>query len=328
MDQIISTLERNPEYYGAALALIEKNFNYPAGQHFDVDFYLLMRKENQSHNFIIIDKTDQRILAHIGVIIRQMSLRDNFFPVAFIGGIAVDEKYQGRGLFKNLFNYVISKYEKEVLFFFLWSDQDQLYRKFDFFQTGVIHQTGIDQISHYTGTMFIRQKLAEVRPEDFIAMKKLYLDNIEGKCFAIHRNDSDWEALKWISSADFYLYKSNNKLLSYFVANKGADLKEVIHELVCACGYEQKILAELAQYKLWIPENYFKYNGVPVQSLYSGICRLGNGDFFTHFIQLQSIAVTGQSDPVSLLQSLWGERRSGMTNINSFPLYISGLDSI
>ncbi len=348
MNLLTSTLAQNPKYYKKTLQLIEKNFKYDVKNSFAVDFYPLVEEKNLHNCHILIDEKKEKVIAHVGVIIKKMSFKNNIFPVAFIGGIAVSEDYQGQGFFKKLFALILLKYETEVLFFFLWSDLADLYSKYNFFQVGGQRQLGNKDISQYEGNLFSKHKLSELCVADFVQIKKLYQERVVKNSFAIKRTENDWEQLKKIVSANFYLYKNANEVVGYFVVNKGADLTNIIHEFVCTSESEQFLLKSLAEYKLWLPENYSNYSGAIDTFLYIGMCRIANETLFLKFIQqvtsphllLKTIEQKTQTIGYffngtnyketfqGLLQNIWGPNSTDQNGFIPYPLYISGLDSI
>jgi predicted acetyltransferase len=131
----IISLNEEPSFYEATLKLIERSFQYKKPNSFETDFYPLINKENHQNCFIMVDE-NENVLAHIGVKKKFLTLKGEKFPIAMLGGIAVDEKFRGEGHFQTLMNDVLAEKRSDVTFFLLWSDMEKLYNKFGFHLCG------------------------------------------------------------------------------------------------------------------------------------------------------------------------------------------------
>ena len=125
----ITTLKEHPEHYSQTIALIEKAFGYPQEHKFDVDFYPLMAKDNHSNCYILLE--DNTVVGHIGRLTKNLSINTKEYPINMYGGIAISKGQRGQGLFSKLFNHVLQSSPQTPLNI-LWSDQVELYNKFEF----------------------------------------------------------------------------------------------------------------------------------------------------------------------------------------------------
>ena len=131
----IFPLSEKPSCYEKAVKLIEKSFEYKKPFSFETDFAPLIDKSNHKNCFIYIDE-NENVLAHIGVKEREITLQGKTFSVCLLGGIAVDEKRRGEGLFQTLLQDVLAEKRSDTTFFLLWSNLEKLYNKFGFHLAG------------------------------------------------------------------------------------------------------------------------------------------------------------------------------------------------
>ena len=323
-----STLADSAFLYKDTIKLIESSFKYDSHNSFEIDFYPLVHKNNTQNCHLLIN--DNNVIGHIGVLQKKLKVYDHFFEISFIGGIAIDEEYRGRGLFRSLINHVLSKYDNS--FFLLWSDKLDLYMKLSFYPC--IEMFEEENKGNKTSHSYTKTPLDKLSVKDFSQIKNLYSQISPHK---IERTDEDWDILKKISSSSFYIKKIDGQITNYFFKNKGQDLQETIHET--AVFSESNDLLNYG--KLWSPSKISPNS----QALYQSLLRIGNVNQFSKFIEKYTqgkIQVTNiTSNQVDFLFENSSitlpvhEFLTGVLGPNKFeelsetlPIFISGLDSI
>ncbi len=280
---ITSNLSKSPDFYEETIDLIQKSFRYDSENSFSKDFWPLMNPHNHKRCHIVIDKDKNKVICHIGFCFRDIRVAGQKFPIALIGAIATDENYQGQGIFKRLFNELIEQYIKDVSFFLLWSEKDEMYSKFNFFEFGSVIQTGVEDlnITEIEQIGFSKTKLANLSPQDLTQIKVLYSHNYN-KYISLNRRSKDWDQLCYITSSDLYIKRNDKNIIThYFFANKGFDLSNVIHEI--SFYNDEELIEKLSKFKLWLPEKHQSYIKHAL-CLYTGLIKLGNPEKFTRFI--------------------------------------------
>lgn len=217
----ITNLKAAPHLLETTLELIGKAFKYQSPHHFQTDFAPLISEDNLKNCFIIVDESE-KVLAHIGVSVRRI----NNFPVAMLGGIAVDESRRGEGIFQTLMQGVLSEKRSEVAFFLLWSDLEKLYNKFGFHLCGT--QLEVDATKKESSLEKAHYHLLTESEKKQI--QHLYQTSFQDLYSTVERSDSDWDKISHIKSADLYLKKDQSKITDYFFMNKGQDLSGIIYE--------------------------------------------------------------------------------------------------
>lgn len=242
-----SSLKESPHYIDACLSLIEKNFHYQSPFHYKEDFYPLMAKANHAHNHLLIDERNEKLVGHIGVSLRMWGEK----KVALLGGIAIDENYQGQGLFKKLFLEVLSLYEKETKIFVLWSDLHTMYEKYGFSPLAGMIQTGKEDFKCPQG--YEEKSFSSLTELEFQELGTLY--EVMGQSYTtLKRSLEDWNLLREINSTKIYIAKENEHIVRYFCVGKGMDLNDIIHEVGFKNLQEkEKLYKDLRSFKLWLP---------------------------------------------------------------------------
>lgn len=265
-----TNLAISPEYVKETVKLIEKEFGYDESHSFAVDFYPLMNQKNHHQCFIAIE--NKKVIAHLGVLIRKIPFNNGSLSIAMYGGIAVDQSMQGRGVFKKLFNHVLSQY-KEIGLHLLWSEKTELYRKFNFIPAIEMNEYLPQQTKH--SFKVLRSSIKEIDEAQLNTIKNLYNQNDE---LRIKRDDEHWSDLKKIESTDLYLIYNGNELINYFLMNKGADLTGIIHEY-----------GHINEEQLSLFQNYgsiwttFQSNHKNYKTLLASIIKVGNLKYFSEF---------------------------------------------
>ncbi len=227
-----TTLKESPSLLDETLKLIEKSFLYKEPFSFKTDFAPLMDPSNHHNCFIYTDENG-KVIAHIGMKDKILRVNGHDHAICLLGGIAVDEERRGEGLFRSLMEDVISEKRSDCAFFLLWSDQEKLYNKFGFTLCGPQYEY------LKTGTKQTHEKTTyeALSPQDKGGIQYLY-----GKSFATNflspvRTAADWEMIAKTTSADLYVKRDKQRILSYFFMNKGQDLTGIIYEF----GYMEEI---------------------------------------------------------------------------------------
>ncbi len=273
-DQLkILPLSKKPEYYPSLIKLIEKSFHYEKGNFFEKDFLPLVHPSNWEHCYLLFLSNENELIGHIGVLKKELHYQNVTMPVLFLGGICIEEKYQGQGYFRSFFQDILSRYQKEVALYFLWSNESDLYKKFDFKECGRIIQTGPEE--KVPGTFF-KESLKELSTSDREALIELHQETISHFIHVI-RTRADWEIIFQMESVDVYIKRESNEIVAYFFKNKGQDLTGIIHE-VGAKDLEvlTSTINELASQKLWLPYNSPFELAEPETIFFLGLVKVGN----------------------------------------------------
>lgn len=326
---IITNLENYPQYREQTLKLIEKSFGYDDKNKFEIDFYPLMEKKNLKNCFILLENNN--VLAHIAVLKKQIQIENNSYNLNLYGGIAVSEEFRGKGLFAKLFNDVLLN-TNDCSLQLLWSDKIELYKKFNFFPA--ISQYEFQKIGSNQNT-FEKICYNDLGQSEKAQIHSLYYNHFEHR---ILRTPADWKSIEKITSADFYVKKLNNKIMNYFVINKGADLSGVIHEYGLI---DNDILTELQNYgKVWTSS---LINNTAHSVLYSSLIKPAK--YFKEFIEsFTSFQIKILNWDLNYVQFLFDNKEfnlslsdflTGIFGPGQFeeltsnrPLFICGLDSI
>jgi len=168
----------------------------------------------------------ENVLAHVGAKDKEIEINNKKFNITMLGGIAVEEKYRGQGLFHTIFQDVVAEKKSDSSFFLLWSDQEKLYSKYGFILCG--HQ--YESTSKTNEESFTQTKLSLLNENDFQGIIDLYEKSFKHLYLTVNRSQSDWKTLKKITSSDLYIKKTNNKISQYYFKGKGQDLEGIIFE--------------------------------------------------------------------------------------------------
>lgn len=315
-DYIVTTLDKFPHLINETIYLIEKSFHYESPHKFSIDFAPLIDKKNYSNLFIITDNKQQSVLAHTGVLLKNLINSNNHISttVALIGGIAVSANFRGKGLLKILLHDIFEKHTTNVAFFLLWSDLIDLYKKFNFHLTIgqmeyciINSQNPSNLIINNKHKYFITKTLyKDISLQEKDQVKNLFQNSIEKKFTTFTRKEDDWKQIEKINSSDLYLVKYNQdintkqSIIAYYFINKGQDLKNIVHELAVTPSKEHKqnifsiIFQENYLSKIWLPEDdkgnsyYLKninnQNQISINSKYMGLVRIGDLKIFSELI--------------------------------------------
>lgn len=246
--QVISLQER-PQLVEATLQLIEASFNYSSEFKFQTDFAPLMDPSNHHNCYILINQQEQ-VMAHLGVKTRKMMIGHNAHTICLLGGIAVAPAERGQGHLQKLMQEVLSDHKEEAALFILWSDLEKLYRKFGFHQCGGQYEiSGLSQQQN-----FQRTKLYLLELQDQATIKQLYEQSFSKLYTTCWRDETDWQNLLQVTSADLFIERSGTDIVAYFFMNKGQDLSNIIYEYGFTAGSDIAAkLKEISSYgKVWM----------------------------------------------------------------------------
>lgn len=332
----ITTLKNKPHLITPTLSLIEKNFGYEGGFSYKTDFAPLMHESNWEHCHLSVSETEE-IIGHVGVLIREIAVVDKTYKLAMLGGISVNESFQGKGYFKDLINHVIAHYESEVSGFLLWSDLHEMYKKFGFSLCGTQFVLTNEEPSTLNLEKTIYSKLSD---KDKKQIKQLYKNGFQKFHLSLERSEHDWEKVDLITTADLFIERTGSEITGYFFQNKGMDLQGIIFEYGHASDFVkwQKDISSLGevwsgvldeeaevQYQfLFRPAKKF---GELVETYSREMIKLQKVDFEKDLIALMLIDEELELSIDDFLTGLWGPGR--FDEVIYLPtLFVSGLDSI
>ena len=280
-----TTIKDHPELLDELLFLIESGFEYRKEHSYKIDFSPLFERTNWKNLHLLVDS--EKIIAHVGAISLCLN---NGSPVLFLGGIAVHKDYRGRGHFKDLLDSVLKRYINSHSLILLWSDLDEVYKKFGFSQAGSIIQTGSDIGTErlFTAMGFSKVDQLKLNSTQKRTLSRCFDNTISSNFLTTHRSDVYWEKILKISSADLYVsYNKKNEIDFYFFYNRGMDLRGIIHEFAGGNHLiiEEKLI-KLKNFRVWLPkENPWIKEEDSYSSLYMGLFKIGNPSLFKELIQ-------------------------------------------
>ncbi|MFY7992929.1 MAG: GNAT family N-acetyltransferase [Bacteriovoracaceae bacterium] len=223
---IQTTLKNKPQLMGPVLSLIESNFGYESSFKYKEDFAPLMHESNFEHCHLSLGENDE-IIGHVGVLLRKISVLDHEYTLAMLGGIAVNEKFQGKGYFKDLINHVIQTYESQVSGFLLWSDLHEMYKKFGFSLCGTQFVLSSESPTIVDIEKTTYSKLSSDEKKE---IQHLYRNGFQKHYLTLNRSEDEWKKIELIKSANLFIQRKEEKINGYFFQNKGMDLQNIIYE--------------------------------------------------------------------------------------------------
>lgn len=269
----LKTLKTHPEYWKQTTALIEKAFKYKTPWRFEDDFITLMNPLNAHHLYILSE--NDKVIAHLGVKVRDLNINDHKIPLAMMGGIAVDEAYRGKGLFSYMMSEVKKIHHDNIGAFILWSDLPSMYEKHGFYLCG--SQYPFARRSEKTRY----QLLDNASSEEQQKIKAIYQHFFQKHFAYIERTQSDWDQLFQSKISHIWVNDRSN-ITSYFVQNKGMDLHNIIHEYATVEN-RTDFLKQISHWgEVWMTQDYFHEDNAHFQFL------LAAGGKFNKLISLLS----------------------------------------
>jgi predicted N-acetyltransferase YhbS len=223
-----TNLKESPLLVKETLKLIEKSFQYKKPFTFKEDFAPLIHPSNHHNCFIFTDENN-KVIAHIGMKDKILRVNGNDHVICLLGGIAVDEERRGEGIFRTLMEDVISEKRSDCAFFLLWSDQEKLYKKFGFSLCGAQYE----YIKTEGKGSFEKTKYSALSSQEQAAIHFLFEKSFSHTYLTPARTTEDWELIAETASADLYIKRDKERVISYFFMNKGQDLSGIIYEYGC-----------------------------------------------------------------------------------------------
>ena len=203
-----TNLQDSPDFVQKAYNLIEDAFEYTSAHSFEVDFYPLMNKNNHQNCFLYIEGDE--VVAHIGALERNFNIGGKNYDFVMFGGIAVNPKYRGQGIFNKLFTKVSNKFPKST-FHLLWSEKIDLYNKYDYSPVLQLNEYNKNKANY--SQSIEKTKLSKLSRDEFEDIKSLYQKNSE---IRMYRDEQHWLDLAKITSTDLFLIKESHNITNYF----------------------------------------------------------------------------------------------------------------
>lgn len=346
----VSSLIDFPLLYEQTLNLIEKSFHYKKLFHFDVDFALLLNRENLQNSLILLKKSNLEVVGHIGVMLRELCNSHSSTTVALIGGVSIHENYRGKGLLKFFLSKILKNYTPKASLFFLWSEHVELFKLFNFHLS--IGQLETSNFSSNIESILLKNQYEKtlfknLNEKDECSIKDLYQLNISQNYTTFLRDHYHWENIKKISSAHLFVRRNTKqKIVAYLFMSKGQDLQNIIHEVGYQPEFKMDVLSLLEKGNILLPESEKNVIGVPFEIKFMSFLRLGNASMFQSFIhgwtdkKIKIIFADIEKVHFKYQDKIFEESFASFTqyifgpnpviefaNIGK-PIYISGLDSI
>ncbi len=335
----ITNLKENPSSFEETLKLVEKSFDYHSPFSFKEDFGSLIEERNHHNCFILLDE-NENVIAHIGAKERMIRIKENLHPVCMLGGIAVDEKHRGEGHFQTLFQDVLAEKRSDVAAFFLWSDQETLYKKYGFHLCG--DQFEIPKSSKTSTLQPTKFHLLNQKEQKQI--EELYQKSFASQYTTLDRTQADWDSLKEIKSADLYIKKSGENITDYFFMNKGQDLTGIIYEYGSVTDLRAWLKEASSIGKIWLGQplmdtenNQFQFFLAPadmkhfsalIADMTKGAMTVRNVNVMKQEVYFDFQDETLALDSEEFLRGIFGPGQFEEVDVAKYPLFISGLDSI
>lgn len=334
----IFPLKEKPSCFEATLKLIERAFQYKREFSFKTDFAPLVDESNHHNCFIYLDE-NENVLAHIGTKDVRILVDGNEHVLTFLGGIAVDEKSRGQGVFQELFQDVLAEKRSDCALFLLWSDLEKLYNKFGFHLCGT--QIEISKNSNQSSP-YVKTKYKSLNEDEKKQIQNLYDNSFRKTYVSAVRDSSAWELIEKIESADLFVQKNRGLIESYYFQNKGQDLPDVIYEYGSKRGFLEFIQEISAFGKLWLGSSFIESANIQYQFFMSpGDTRLFSAfinDYTKGAFKLRNINLMKQEvffdfkeetlmlELPEFLRGVFGP--GPFEELETIPFFISGLDSI
>lgn len=315
MNTHYTDLKTNPELLNASISLIESSFHYQKPFSFKKDFWQFFETDNLENCKVAL--YDNQVISTIflrPVTFNYQSIEVNSF---FIGGISVTQEFRGKNIFKNFFNTVLDNYKHKAALYFLWSEKEDLFQKWDFYNFGVIYEKSSNETSviEFNETKIDSNKLLQ-----------LYTDSYQNYI----------KPVRTIKDSEKILTHTTSTILekekSICFRGKGMDLKNIIFE-----SYPQKMPYYPQNSIIWSLE---QTDEVIVR--YMGMMKIANFDLYNQFLKSISLNQISTSDnynivlngesfdvsPIEHIQGIWGPNFFEETKAIIPTIYISGLDSL
>jgi GNAT superfamily N-acetyltransferase len=206
-----------------ASSLRDSSYSWDYGS----EYPLVLSSANASQSWCAYDNDD--IVAHANLWPRTLehSSGAKQFEIGLVGNVATHPQFRNRGHMKNLMEHVVKVAQSQNLqALVLWSDLLQFYQNFCFrsigqeFRYHIIRNerprnTGIEQVNISQLSECVLESMLHLRP-------KLEWTTL--------RSPQEFRTLLNIPDMHLFARRKGNKLSSWLVIGKGADMRGVIHE--------------------------------------------------------------------------------------------------
>ena len=327
----ITTLQKKPHLLSETLELIEDALDYSPPHQFAIDFYPLVKKSNHHNLHILLE--NNTVAAHVGLLPKILTFREHHFPVALIGAVATAKAKRGKGFFNQLMKKILEE-QSRYMGYFLWGHLEYLYKKYGFYQIGIVRE---QKNHHFSPPLGYRRILyQELNLSQQKQLKDIYHLNTQN-LISLQR---DWTDVENITSSHLYIKQNRRaEITNYFFVGKGRDLPEIVHEAFGLPGHPN----DTANLSCWMPD-IPPYNHLPI--LYGCLFKISNPNLFKKFITLYSEKSLSIDKIHRDFLTLKYEHRSTNLKFENFlsgffgphfieefkkfytPLWFSGLDSI
>ncbi len=204
--------------------LISSSLNYEKNQFVERDFQSVFDENLFQYNYLMFK--DNNVIAHAAIRFREVLLEDESIPVALIGAVVVHDNFRGQGIMSKLLNYVLEKHQEKVAFFLLWSNLLPFYQRFHFYPC--FWQLEVtSQKKSPLQKKFHHKELSSFTKEGKEKIINQY-NHLSKQMMILKREERDWDYFFHAQSSHLYVHQEDESC--YFVAHKGQDLHNIIHE--------------------------------------------------------------------------------------------------
>lgn len=242
---------------GEVLQMVSRAFKYPEGELISRDFPLFFSNQNADHLFAVFESTEAgtSLASHAGTYAKRLISGSCEMQVGGIGGVATDERFQGKGYGKSVIEACLKDLKKsDCKLAFLWTGEHDFFRRFGFELVGAQwsitapngESQAVDKFVTETDTIpdsGVYNQLEVLEGARHIYKEGLSLYNSHE--LRLTRNQEEFETL--VSSAGCRVFSAHKdgRLLAYALLGKGIDLPMHIHEWAGAEVGLMKILSTI-----------------------------------------------------------------------------------
>lgn len=325
----INSLQERQDLVEETLSLIESCFSYKDPKYkFKNDFALLFNQKNYRNLFILTD--NDKVIAHIGCLPRELIFKEKKYPILMWGGICVSPEYQGKGIFGFFFNDLQKIIDDHYALSLLWSGLDSTYEKFHFYECGMIQQ-----INPHTQTKLTGLNNNQLSLEEKNSIIQSY-QHYNQQVITIHRTEDDWTNI-W-NHPSVQTFKNKNSIA---FGEKGMDLQNVLYEFHPPSSTES-----FKDFSKIIWNGFINESALSDEVLFAALVRIHPTDHFKKMIEeissgkIKVLSIQNKTVEIAFdnqffninqnefLKGIWGP--GIITEFEGLvpPLYISGIDSI
>ncbi len=222
--------------------LVSAAFKYPEGELISRDFPLFFSEANADHLFVIYDdsETGKDLASHAGTFQSVLKTEEDELKVGGIGGVATDERFQGKGFGKEVIESCLEDLRANgCALAFLWSGEHEFFRKFGFELVGA--QWSIDvpvgsgsKIDQVVEALYGPEGVAKFNQIEVLeGNRHIYKDGFDlynGHSLRLNRSKEEFKTLVSSEGCQVMAAKYKGKTIAYAINGKGIDLPNHIHE--------------------------------------------------------------------------------------------------